>query len=164
MSKNDFTMAQVAAAAAHIGEHSRRNESGTRLMSASDYLNMVEEHTGITPDTLRQVARANALVDSAATSVVTNDLLEAVKAKRAAGEDASGLRSEVRITTTGGIRGFQMQAARSFPNQLGQKRDPSAPASIQKFGYLTISIDEERGIHPEVRDFAREELKKALQG
>lgn len=128
--------------------------AGLRTMTKKHYYDMIASD-GLTPEIIESVVASDARVMGAATHVATDDLRVQIEKAREAGDDTSGLKSTVRISTPGGSTEVEVMAQRT-------RKNPRTGEPITKYGAVNADIDAKKRLPHDAMQRAQTLITKAL--
>lgn len=138
-------------------------EGGKRQIKRDTFVTFMENE-GISRGVLDSMAEAEETLAAAAVELCTADLVAAIADAKKAGDDATGLKSRVAISTLGGSTEVAMAAQRSYPNRFAKDAEgnPIVGATSTKFGIVDVSVDATKRIPNSTIEKAASLVEQAL--
>ena len=141
----------------HIKAAGKMNDAGnSRVLTKADYFTAGSSLFGLSKKQISSTSDYNNALCDAGIRVAADDLAERVKAKKAAGEDPSDLKSEVRMPIHGGRIVASVDAVRSHNNP----RDTSK--KIVNMGSARIAFRMGSAVTTDAASYARDLISDLL--
>lgn len=160
--EDEKVIERAGANAQWLSENFKESEKGVLTMTKGDFLKFADARCGVTRDTLEAAHSVTTSLIDAGTVVLRDRIVARVAAEVDAGNDASNVSEEMRITTIAGTHIQKMHGRETFPVPTREGEEPKPP--VTRFGRPEVRIRVTHSASSAVAQSAISSIEAAYSG